>query len=68
MNAIETAESAIRQASPGERAAMLAHWIEDLTHIWLGIESRPERLRGRGSDRPYSHPGMVVGTGSRTGQ
>nr|VFK18992.1 MAG: Protein of unknown function (DUF433) [Candidatus Kentron sp. LPFa]VFK35719.1 MAG: Protein of unknown function (DUF433) [Candidatus Kentron sp. LPFa] len=46
MNAIETAESAIRRLSPGERATILSHWIEDLTRAWPGIESSPDVCGG----------------------
>nr|VFJ76143.1 MAG: Uncharacterized conserved protein, DUF433 family [Candidatus Kentron sp. FM]VFK08154.1 MAG: Uncharacterized conserved protein, DUF433 family [Candidatus Kentron sp. FM] len=46
MNAIEAAEATIRQLSPSERAAILAHWIEDLTHAWPGVESSPDVCGG----------------------
>ncbi len=46
MTDFETAEAAIRRLSRGQRAALLAHLVEELADAYPGIESVPEICGG----------------------
>jgi uncharacterized protein (DUF433 family) len=46
MNDFETAEAAIHRLSRGERAALSAQWVEDLSDAYPGIESTPDVCGG----------------------
>lgn len=43
---LEAVEASIRRLSRGEQATLMAHVLEDLADVYLGIESTPEVCGG----------------------